>query len=206
MSKNLTFIVAVLSVINDFRLKQQSFSAYQVTQELRSRVNNGSLTFSDRQSETIENVTTYRVERDEVRNIISELYDNGLLFGLQRGNARTGSSSYVIYECKPPVATPAAVPVTTSLTPRVNNSVYLPGSTGKTTITSVLPPQWVANAIASYIIRKFQKGQNPSLKQIQSRFKTTPLSTSEIRGYVEKAGYKIQAQSGLKPSLSIVTR
>jgi len=97
-----TFNAAVETVVNDLLAAGQSFSAHDVTTEVRRRVLAGTLLIdlTENGDIFISGVLMPRIEHAYVREAVHELYHQGRMTGFDRSN----NGSYWLYEA-------AAVPV-----------------------------------------------------------------------------------------------
>lgn len=183
--QKLQFQFAVLSVVTD--LFGKNFSAYDVTLALRGKVNNGEIELVDAQREDVDGVNTYRIERDKVREIVSQLYTADLLPQYKRDYARAGGNTYrvYVYDANLPVnPTPVSTP---QVLPTSSVPAQLPAKVGPVALT----PQNQADIeakILAYVKNQSALNSLPTLKKIQSRLKGIAVTCGELEGIVKRLG------------------
>ena len=95
MCKTLKFQTAVIVAIRaSLSPNKTVFSSYDVTQKLREQVNSNEIAFSDKTPEDINGNTTFRVEAEDVKEVIQDFYNGGLL-------TRTNNGRYFEYSVAP---------------------------------------------------------------------------------------------------------
>jgi hypothetical protein len=169
--KTYLFATAVVAAAQQLQNSGKPFSAYDVTKTLRSSVNSGDIHFSDRTTEDVDGVDTYRVEHNEVKRIFTDAYSAGVFGTLGRtwDNSGNGFWSY---------RGASGTPVYGSPTP---------------TIAKPLPTQPQTNLeqkIVSYLHRQ-GIGSTVTMKRIQSRLKGYPVSCKDLASVLPKLGFKV---------------
>lgn len=81
-----TFEAAVETIINEFVTGQKTFSAFDVTQELRTRSNAGTVVIDKAETGTVHvsGADTPKIEHDEVKRAVVDLFGAGKLAGYDR--------------------------------------------------------------------------------------------------------------------------
>lgn len=153
--KTITFQTAVMLAVNEL-LALGPFSAYEATTLIRARVDND-YEISDADPHGYAHGTD--VPHSRVRDIITELFDNGI-FNATKSYGNSRGNTYTIYN--PIVATtPVCIPVTTTSTPNP-----------------------LATSIRTYLNNK---GNTPStIKQIQSALKLKGVTCDDIFNLIPK--------------------
>ena len=206
--KTINLVTAVLLAIREKCNASLSFSSYEITQRVREQAKNSEVALRDRATLALGG---YDIPHFEVSELVRELFDNNLL-----PVTRNSGAGYYIYtpdnsvvQASPaPVVIPTSAPTLTPASTTTTNS----GDTTQTSVSAVINPQADPNTdsedktdlILGYIGRKLEKGQYPSLKNVQSRLKGYSISTEEIQKLCLEKGYQVQPLTGRKPSLSII--
>lgn len=189
--KNLKLITAILLEIRAFLNRNASFSAYDVTTSLRSRVNSGEFSITD--VDTLQSGAA-RIEHNEVKALIEEFYNEDLL-PIQRSD----NGHYRIYSAiKVSSSAPATQTVTTSPTTQDNEEFESDSSQCQDCSCDS------ESLVIGYVNRKLSKGELPTLKSVQSCLKGVPITVVDIKNICCAKGFKVSPQPGLKPSLSII--
>jgi hypothetical protein len=205
----ISFATAVLRVINIFRQNQTDFSAYDVTREIRVQANSGDIQIQGLPVEPVDGVNTNRIDHEDVRELVIELYTNGLITDYRKDRGNANGQNYIKYVYVNPSApvvggnvsnsAVASNPVPTAQTPQKFNLTF------KAYGNSAGAPKYAnVGRILAYVSQKKAKGGTPTLKSIQSALKGFKITTKEIESLVTSNGYKVTLQAGLKPSLAVV--
>lgn len=193
--KQLLFTSAVAAVVAAFTSAQNSFSAHDVTRELRRQANTGEVDLLDLTRENVDGVpNTFRIEHNKVREEVAAQ------LGALRGTyERDFSRGYTLYR---PKANAYATLATSVPTAPVNlaNAPLTTFGVGST----ATPDPDRSKKVSIYLIRKHGAGDNPSLKQIQSRLKGDYVTCSELADLVKTLGYQVSVNPSC-PSQSVVT-
>jgi hypothetical protein len=203
--KNLPFTFAVLVVVNEFVKNEQSFSAYEITKELRHRVGT-EISITD-PLPTDDNSGKTLIEHSAVRQTVHDAYETGLItnYGRQHGSSN-GVSFWKYY----PLA-----PVTTTLQGQTYNVHGNNGATvSQSTQTLTTPAQKSISNILSgdaeakvrnYILNRQRNNLPVTIKGIQGMiFRRARISSDAIANEVGRMGFTVARQPGLKPSLALV--
>lgn len=179
--KLITFAAAVALAAESLRQsKPQGFSIHEVTKELRNQVNSGSVGFSNKTVESVDGVTTYRVDHDEVRASFLDAFDRQYFPNLKK-EFNGVYNVYVNTSAPTLVVTPTPAPtVTVKPTSAVvsNSSRYLDSSEGEAKLIA-----YVGN---------IAKGDSRTIKNVQSRFKGCPMTSQEIADKLTKLGFFLE--------------
>lgn len=188
--KQTLFSTAILLAVAELR-QAGKFSAYDVTRKLRDQVNKGELTFTDRTTEDLDGVQTYRIEHDDVKDIFNDLWSNDAITNLSRkhnGNYWEFSDAAAL---KPsfvggigPVTRLTLTPVT--VCGANGNPLTTQVVTSRATVTSKDP---LTSQVIDYL--RGRAGTPTSMKQIQSRFKGVTKTCEEYAKLLIGAGYII---------------
>lgn len=83
-----TFQNAIESIVNEFVAAQKTFSAFDITQELRERSNAGTTTIDPAETGTchVNGGDVPRINHDQVRDYVHDLFANGKMSGYDRSN------------------------------------------------------------------------------------------------------------------------
>lgn len=174
---------AVQCIVDEFGEASKRFSAYDITQELRRRVNEETAEISNIPYEHVDGRYTQKIEHNDVRNEIFKLHHDGKLDRFQGGN---GNASYMVYEVKAasnPVKVLGVNPLSSSPVKALNQ------------VANAVRPTPTDNDVMDYINRKHKAGENPTLKQVQSRFKGYQISTQDISDIAKKNGVAAVVQA-----------
>lgn len=174
---------AVTKVVTSFVERDLNFSAYEVTKALRVEINEGRITLDDRQKEDVNGIQTQKITHDEVRVYVRPIVSSyGNYAGIFNGD-------YVVYTCKipsvPAVSAPVAVKPSVIITPTA--TVVTPAATS---VAADSKPVTVTKLL-TYVANK----QAPTLKQIQSRFKGSPITVRSIATLAQQAGLRIDQKT-----------
>lgn len=93
----------IRQVVGQFETDSRSFSALDVTNEIRRKVNQGESEVLGRPFETVGGISTQRVNHTEVRDELHSLYDSGAFPNLTRSQG-TGYLVYSVAASLPPAA------------------------------------------------------------------------------------------------------
>jgi hypothetical protein len=99
-----TFQTAIESVVNEFIAAQKTFSAFEITKELRDRSNAGTVTIDKAETGSV-HVTgndVPRIDHDQVKGVVVDLFSQGKMVGYDRSN----NGQY--WQYGPAAAVPAA--------------------------------------------------------------------------------------------------
>lgn len=211
MCQNLKFSTAVTVAFTIVGVSFKPFSAYEVTQKLRELVNGEDIAFTDKSPESINGVNTFRVESQEVKDIINDFYEARFLTRKNNGkwfeytiakdwtsplnvkstnvatlpaNAPTISMGAITGACPPSHYTAQVV------TPPRQFNVSCSGTFPVKTNTAL---KGLDNKIRSYILAR--RGQQVYLKQIQSRFKGVSATCRDYRNAVSAMGFTVTQKS-----------
>lgn len=185
MKTSLTLQAAVLAVIGSFGTLNKTFSAFDVTTELRRQANAGEVEITDLTIEPIGALNTYRIEHRDIRDLVRESFDNKDFTAITQ-RAPAGYIEYV-----------TSAPSFLSTTAQPVNQPAATFATGKDDQTTA--------RIVSYVQNKLGVGINPTLKRVQSRLKGTSITTKEIGGILSAKGFNITFNVSA-PSLSTVSK
>jgi hypothetical protein len=209
--KTLLFATAVIVAIGDLRQsKPQGFSIYDITSRLRDQVNNGELSFSDRAVEDVNGQQTYRVGHEKVKALFHDLYNNGVITGLDKEYASsTDGFGYAVF-----VNRPAAQPTTAAQAASVSPSsafrlpvtsvpVTQPAKPAATVVPTPVkataPRQTINNSdvvtkVLNYV-NNLRQGEYRTMKQIQSRLKGVSASCQEIADKLASNGVFVEGRN-----------
>jgi hypothetical protein len=180
--KNLKLITAILLEIRAFLNRNASFSAHDITTAIRKRVNAGEICVTD--VDTL-NSGAARIDHPQVRALIDEFYNEGLL-----PLYRLDTGSYRVYSATNNFPSPVKQTVAA-----IDNNDEPVNDTNDCDVEAL---------VVGYVTRKLAKGQLPTLKGVQSRLKGVPINVVDIKNICCAKGFKVSPQAGLKPSLSII--
>ena len=185
MCMKIRFVTAIALAVE--QLRSSSFSAFNVTKKLREQVNAGDIEFSDKSPESVDGQTTFRVDHEEVRSVLNELYNLKVVSGLQRRD----NGRYLEY-----------VPCTSSPVTPVIPSPYLNIVTTSSPVPTPLPPDaLLRQKIQDYL--KGRRGQRVTMKEVQSRFKGVDKKCNQYGALIASMG--IPVNTGGTPSAWFVT-
>lgn len=189
--------VAVLDILRDFDSNHRNFSAYDVTVELRKRVNNGEVELTDKVPTDINGMMTFPVNHEEVKEVVSSLWHNDFLKNRQR-EVLTGTN-YWTYSCQ--VAQASSTPNMPVAAPTMPvKSTYITGTcppnhpalTSSCSLTPPTLPVVTAAEIKEYVRKRRLDGKETTLKQIASRFKTSKLTIRDVADIVSACPHIFQ--------------
>ncbi len=173
MCSQTLFSTAVLNTMANFVSTGTSFSAHDITKELRNQVNANNLRLTDLDEEMVGGVTTQRIDHDKVRTQVREVYESNVL-PLDRDFGR-GFMLYVPRSASPAISNPTpslSVPTPQITSPTFRQSPNFP--------------------VQRYLSNKFRKSQAPTLKQIQSAIRRKGSWTvRELKDVCESLGYSV---------------
>jgi hypothetical protein len=211
----ITFATAVLRTINDFRSKKSDFSAYAVTHAVRSAANKGEIAIQGMTAEPIDGAQTFRIDHEEVREMVVEFYTNGLIADYRKDRGMSNGQTYIKYvyvdpsptQVPPQISPQATHCVSGVATPHMVSSYTQ--TPQKFNLTFKLPANPPKNAnvgrILGYVSSKKARGGIPTLKSIQSALKGIKITTKEIQSVLINNGFQVTPKPGVKPSLAIVS-
>jgi hypothetical protein len=193
MSQTIKFYTAVLVTIRDLAKYQQKFSIYELTTKLRESVNNGGILFSDRDTEDVNGVNTYRVEHDDVKDIILDIYNTQVVELI-----RTYNGTYYEYAVKLAQLAPVSTSVSQSnVVTKVTSSPTTQPAAAQANPIKVLVPNM---ALVDYLFGR-GTGSVVTMKQVQSRFDTVRgVSCVDYAKQVEDHGFKVDKTRSKFPS------
>lgn len=171
MCMNIHFVTAVALAIEGLK-SSAPFSAFSVTQKLRQQVNGGEIAFTDKTPEDVDGTNTYRVDHEEVRSVVNELYNLKVVTGLQRKDNGRWLEYY-------PVGNPVPAPVPVQA------------------VTPTPTPQPTALPVDAALRQKIQdylvgrKGQKVTMKEVQSRFKGVTKQCNEFGALIASMGITV---------------
>lgn len=152
------FATAVADILNENVNAGKHFSNFDVTAELRNRVNNGKVVIDGRSFEDVNGTQTQKIFHGEVRDIVVQTMRASSAY------TRVWNGAYFVYQ---PTTSSPVTPGST-----VPSVVVTPTATVS---TPAVPVDVLGRQIRTYI----QTRGNKTLKQIQSRFKK-PLGAGQI--------------------------
>ncbi len=184
---------AVEAIINrEFIAKGLSFSGYDVTSKLRRDVNESRVRIENLAFDTINRISTQRITHDEVRVFVRDFMNVTSTYD------RKFNGDYIVYI---PNGTSAQASTKASLGGLATPSVTI---TPTTTVTSgIVGTSNFATKLQAYVASK----GNPTLKQIQSRFKVKgadQITVRDIAAKVTALGLKLTSATPYYKS--VVTR
>lgn len=176
--KKVTLTVAVTEVLKRFIASHRTFSAFEVTQDLRQQINDGLLeiqglpTIANPKGTGASQLLTHQAVRLEVRDLV-----DGLLtpdYSKRNNRAVQGGTflGYVSY-IQPAAPLPALEPLLST------DLLATPFDTAE---------QAIAEA---YVLHRHAEGTLPTLKAIQSRLKDIDVTCDEIASYFAGKGYLV---------------
>jgi hypothetical protein len=176
MCQQMKFSTAVLVAVRDVAAAQPKFSVHDITKALRESVNQGDVAFSDRTTEDVNGVDTFRVAHDEVKEYFNDLVGSGVLNLNKRHNG-----NYFEYSDNGAVSSTSAASAPISSTPK-NASVP---TNGKTDLSA---------KIKAYLDGR-GSGSVVSMKQVQSRFDDEKFTCADYGAKVQALGYMLDNSS-----------
>lgn len=197
--KSLTLIAAIAAVIADKTSSQSSFSAHDVSLELRRQVNTGELEVTDLTRETVDGIpNTYRIDHNKVREYVAQSFSNQMA-----GYERDFTRGYTLYR---PQSQGSRTYIPGNGLGRGGRPVPAPVAAAPTLVpaASFVPSLTRVGKIRTYLSRKLTNGQTPTLKQIQSRLKGDDVTCAQLADIVKADGYRLEPNPSC-PSRSKVT-
>lgn len=195
---NIHFVTAVLLTVGE--LRKNPFSIYQVTKRLREQVNQGELSFVDREVEDVEGNQTYRVDHVEVRSVFRELMDNNILTGLSSRDAGPYMEYYdtvnVDASPLPKGVVDASGPCCCAVAPQastqslINCAGQVTSSQTQKAVVVMSDDIQLRVKLIDYLRGKSGKGI-VNMKQIQSRFKNVDKTCREWGEYLLNIGLSL---------------
>lgn len=176
---------AVASVVDKWLGQNKTFSAHEVTMELRRLSNEGLIniwTIPYRPDGTGQEIIHDEVKADlanliETGDIECEKKYNGTYFEYSKKDVGD-LDDLVDPSCLAQASVPALKPVNTS------KPDYSVGDEKK-------------DVVVGYVTRKLKGGEQPTLKQIQSRMKGIPILLQGIKETLEEHGFKLSDEDYL---------
>jgi hypothetical protein len=198
MCMNVKFQTAVLMAVKEVS-SRPSFSAFDVTTALRGLVNQGEVALTDKTTDAVGGLQTYRIEHQEVNDLLKEMYAAKVM-----GLTRVPNGTYFEYSVDNVVASTPMVKATpaTPATAGPVGSIGCGCPTGPTgpvgttgaTCCQTSPPN--ATKLINYLSGR-GVGSQVTMKQIQSRFDTLRGVTCEdYAKQVASLGYLVQKDNG----------
>jgi hypothetical protein len=179
---NILFVTAVYLAANQLIKKGNPFSIFNVTKSIRDDVNNGSLVIDDKEKVMLGGKQVSDVQHDDVKRAFIEMYDNGAFPGL--GNRM--SADYMYREFVPSCL---SSPINSTVS---NTPVSAPQPvTPQPVVKICLAPQRVFSKVQTKVQAYISSKGQPTMKQIQSRFKKAKFTCLQLADILGKAGYKI---------------
>lgn len=180
--KQLSFVDAVKEAVANAISAGNPFSIHDITNSLRTHVNDGSLEFTDRNIEDVDGINTYRVDHQEVRNEFLSLWNAGQIDATRKPNG-----SFMLY-----------TPDSQSQPVAINHSTTVATNRGNTQNINV-------QKLKDYLNNALARGEDKiEMKKIQSRFKdVTGVTCEEYADVLENLGYSIN-NSTASPSKWVV--
>ncbi len=175
---------AVLLCIEDFNLKQSSFSAHDITRAVRDAVLDDEFDLVDiKETTEVDGQTVPLVEHNSVRDIVREFFKYRFIPNYER----EFGGQFTTYRYQAPDSTQKALPAPISVNPvaaptKAANALKQPDAA-----------MW--NKAAFYMENVFDKGAYPTLKQVQSRLKGYEVTCLQIKDWAEKEGYLVSVAS-----------
>lgn len=195
---------AVVLILQDFVAATKSFSAHEVTVELRNRINKGDYEIIGLPKITHPSGTgeTQNVGHSEVRNIVHEEVDNYVSEHYNPVRKSGAKGHYVSYEYQAPGTTPvmstaSTGPTAAVLAPAIGTPVVVaPIPSARVVPSSVLKahkpfgPTEEARCL-TYVVNRQSEGLNPTLKAIQSRLKDIDVTCDHLATFLLGKGYTL---------------
>lgn len=191
---------AIESVVKTFVSTAKAFSAFDITKALRKEINEKRIALDDRPFGDVNGVNTQFVKNDEVRGVVRKLVDansnyyrdfNGdfIIYKPNASGVLAAAAQAPVKSAPVSTAVPAPV-VTHTPTAVVKTGIFTPSS--QTGVSSV--------KLLAYVDSK----KNPTLKQIQSRFKGISTTVRSLETLVRSSGLRIDRKTPFYAS--VVTR
>lgn len=179
---SLSLQTAVLNQVQEFATNNATFSIYEITKEIRNKVNQG--TWEIPETEIVGSSFRNDIPHSRVRNLFYDLWNSGV-FDNQFNLNRVFNGNYNEFTPANVVSTidPAANAVSQTVAPPANN------------VSSATSP--IDARVQLYLNNCKTKGSQPTLKQVQSAIKRrnsgTGISCSDLYNIVVKLGYNLIA-------------
>lgn len=166
----------------------KKFSAYDVTKNLRNKVNNNTLLIEDVKlvSGGGKKPNYLDIVHEEVNDIIKDIYTNHIIIGLNR----TQGSGYHIYELIPSTQTFTTNTISFKkdlkniISPSQNTTKVLNGF-------SKSERHKIYTKVASYVFTKRKNKEDITLKSINSVLKIKGITVKDVKDICNKLGYKV---------------
>lgn len=176
------------AVVKEIKEQTKSFSAHQITKNLRDKVNNSKLVIDDVQDiELSTGEVVAEVDHFEVNSIIKDIYNDKIV-----ELKRTLGTGFYLYELDNTNSVTIQQKITGFSVP--NNILSLGNNIKKAAVL----PTWSKDArhklyvkVATYVSNKRKNKERMTLKQIQSSIKFSKLSIQDIAAVCNKLGYKV---------------
>lgn len=203
---------AVQDEINAFVANGCVFSAFSITQNLRTKVNNGTLEIDGLPFLTIGGSNTQRIEHDSVRSIVHQICGYNNIAGYERRfvtdpNARGGG----YYEWGPAQQNIQTIGGSTGTSGSVQvgtvTQTYAPlgVSTAKVLYTPADPTDpIVVGKILNYFNKRLSLGVPATLHSTQRRLKRSPLTIDEIKVIATSNNYVVELVAGKPDSEALI--
>lgn len=187
--QSVTLQTAILMQVKEFAQAQQPFSVHNITQEVRSKVNSGTLEIPE--VEVTGASFRFDIPHTKVKALFDELWRTGV-FDPDFSLNRQFNGTY--FEYTPTLNTPVAAPV-----PTVMPAAFVTAPQPSFTATTTAAPTPTGDAavrsrIQTYLTNCGNRNFRPTLKQLQSAIKrdtSTGWSCEKIKDYVEGLGYSV---------------
>ena len=179
-----TLSEVVKFVINNWLEAGTSFSAHQVTEEIRRQTNAGEYFVEDADMRPDGKL---EIIHDEVKSVIDSLYQAREIECDKKFNG-----TYFVYS-----------PLNDDLDDLVDPSLLgvTQSSQSQSQPPQVKPDYSVddekKDIIVGYVARKLKEGEQPTLKQIQSRMKGIPILLQGIADVLKEEGYMLSVEDYL---------
>ena len=157
--------LAVIETVGDFVINSKEFSAWDITKTIRDHEEN-----SDEMLLNDDNANM--ILHSDVREIVRALYNNGLIVDYKKEFRRTNDRSFTVYT---PVDGQTVTPSASVSTSGLADGLTAVSTSVQNVIASqkqLISPDFsdkITEKIRTYLQNKKNRGENVTIKQIQSR-------------------------------------
>lgn len=184
------------AIIKEIR-EVDKFSAYNITKNLRDKVNSGSIVIDDVDDIVVGVEDVANIEHESVNSIIKDIYDNQVM-----SLDRTQGPGYFIYEydalIRPRIIASGQVTLGRALTAKLVPSSKFTILTG----FSKSERHKIYTKVASYCSNKRKNKEIITIKGISSALKTKGITVDDLFAVCTKLNYQVVNKT--PKSLSIV--
>lgn len=192
--QSVTLQTAILMQVQEFAKANIPFSVHNITQEVRAKVNNGTLEIPE--VEVTGASFRFDIPHTKVKSLFEELWRTGV-FDPDFSLNRQFNGKYFEYT---PTLTNSGLQTASSVPPSNYTSLVTAPQPSVTT-TTVAPATPVTDSsvrsrIQTYLDNCENRNFRPTLKQVQSAIKrdvSTGWSCEKIQDYIEGLGYSVVA-------------